>query len=213
MGREFVDIFDEWAEESYEASVSGEDPEYRDVFIGYDNILNEVAKRVSGTVVEFGTGTGNLTLKLIEAGFSVIGIEPNTKMRQATAKRFPSIDVMDGDLIQFEAGAEHIDAFVSTYVFHHLTDVEKGIALNKYAELLPSNGKVVFADTAFTTEDAKQAQIRKERKRGFHHVADDLEREYYTTIPILSNLFEEAGFEINFTRMNDFVWLMDAIKK
>lgn len=213
MGREFVDIFDEWAEESYEASVSGEDPEYRDVFIGYDNILNEVAKRVFGTVVEFGTGTGNLTLKLIEAGFSVIGIEPNTKMRQTTANRIPSINVIDGDLIQFEANTERIDAFVSTYVFHHLTDVEKGIALKKYAELLPTNGKVVFADTAFTTEEAKQAQIEKERKRGFHHVADDLEREYYTTIPILSNLFEEAGFEVNFTRMNDFVWLMDATKK
>ena len=31
MGREFVDIFDEWIY-SYDASVAGEDPEYRDVF-------------------------------------------------------------------------------------------------------------------------------------------------------------------------------------
>ncbi|MDI2586710.1 class I SAM-dependent methyltransferase [Psychrobacillus sp. NEAU-3TGS] len=211
MGREFVDIFDEWAD-SYEASVSGEDPEYRDVFEGYESILEAVTKRVSGTIIEFGTGTGNLTAKLIEAGISVIGIEPNTKMRQATAMRFPFMKVLDGDLLQFEAETESIDAFVSTYVFHHLTDSEKGEALKKYAVLLPTNGKVVFADTAFISEDAKQAQIVKERARGFHHVADDLEREYYTTIPILTKLFNEAGFQVQFTQMNDFVWLMDANK-
>ncbi|MFJ8066461.1 class I SAM-dependent DNA methyltransferase [Psychrobacillus sp. NPDC096426] len=211
MGREFVDIFDDWAD-SYEASVSGKDPEYRDVFEGYEKILNKVVSSVSGTVIEFGTGTGNLTAKLIEAGISVIGIEPNIKMRHATATRFPSIRVIDGDLLQFEEGTERIDAFVSTYVFHHLTDDEKREALQKYAALLSTNGKVVFADTAFISKDAKLAQIAKERARGFHHVADDLEREYYTTIPILTKLFDEAGFQVHFTKMNDFVWLMEAEK-
>ena len=212
MGREFVDIFDEWAH-TYDASVSGKDPEYRDVFDSYETILNEVAERVSGTVIEFGTGTGNLTAKLIEAGFSVIGIEPNTKMRQHTSNRFPSIKIIDGDLLEYSVVSENIDAIVSSYVFHHLTDEEKGEALKAYAKLLPSNGKVVFADTAFITEEAKQAQIEKERNRGFHNVADDLEREYYTTIPILTRLFDNAGFKVKFTKMNDFVWLMDATKK
>ena len=212
MGREFVDIFDGWAH-SYDASVSGEDPEYRDVFEGYETILREVANRVSGTVIEFGTGTGNLTAKLIEEGISVIGIEPNTKMRELTAKRFPSIKVIDGDLLQFNSESERIDAIVSTYVFHHLTDEEKGEALKKYVELLSKEGKIVFADTVFITEEAKQDQIEKERNRGFNNVADDLEREYYTTIPILTKLFEEAGFQVSFTKMNDYVWLMDATKR
>lgn len=212
MGREFVDIFDGWAH-SYDASVSGEDPEYRDVFEGYETILKEVAHRVSGTVIEFGTGTGNLTAELIEEGISVIGIEPNTKMRELTAKRFPSIKVIDGDLLQFNSESERIDAIVSTYVFHHLTDEEKGVALKKYAELLSKEGKIVFADTVFVTEEAKQDQIEKERNRGFNNVADDLEREYYTTIPILTKLFEEAGFQVSFTKMNDYVWLMDATKR
>lgn len=212
MGREFVNIFDGWAD-SYDASVSGKDPEYRDVFNGYETILNEVAQRVSGTIIEFGTGTGNLTAKLMEAGFSVIGIEPNIKMLEVTAKRFPSIQVIDGDLLEFKVVNEHIDAIVSTYVFHHLTDEEKGLALKKYANLLPKNGKVVFADTVFLTEAAKQAQISKERNRGFLNVVEDLEREYYTTIPILEELFTEAGFQVEFVKMNDYVWLIDATKK
>ena len=102
-----------------------------------------------------------------------------------TAERFPSIEVKDGDLVDFETGSMSIDSIVSSYVFHHLTDEEKGIALKKYAQLLPTNGKIVFADTVFITEDAKQAQIDKERARDFHNVADDLEREYYTTLPVL----------------------------
>lgn len=212
MGREFVNIFDGWAD-SYDASVSGKDPEYLDVFNGYETILNEVAQRVSGTIIEFGTGTGNLTAKLVEAGFSVIGIEPNIKMLEVTAKRFPSIQVIDGDLLEFKVVNEHIDAIVSTYVFHHLTDEEKGLALKKYANLLPKNGKIVFADTVFLTEAAKQAQISKERNRGFLNVVEDLEREYYTTIPILEELFTEAGFQVEFVKMNDYVWLMDATKK
>ncbi|MGE7979747.1 class I SAM-dependent DNA methyltransferase [Psychrobacillus sp. NPDC093200] len=213
MGREFVDIFDGWAD-SYEASVSGKDPEYRDVFEGYDSILNEVVNRVSGnSVVEFGTGTGNLTAKLVEKDFSVIGIEPNEKMREMTAERFPKREIIDGDLLQFEIGKSHVDSIVSSFVFHHLTDEEKGMALKLYSALLKENGKVVFADTAFITEEAKQDQIKKERSRNFHNVADDLEREYYTTIPILTKLFEEAGFQAHFSKMNDYVWIMDATKK
>jgi len=211
MGREFVEIFDGWVE-SYDASVSGQDPEYRDVFEKYEEILSAVTKKSFGTVVEFGTGTGNLTAKLIDAGYKVTGIEPNEAMRKVTGERFPKISVIDGDLLAFDA-PENIDTFVSTYVFHHLTDVEKVNAIKKYANLLSKGGKVVFADTVFTTEEAKQAQIEKERARGFNNVADDLEREYYTTIPVLTEAFENAGFDVRFDRMNDFVWLMDATKK
>ena len=211
MGREFVEIFDEWVH-SYDESVSGKDPEYRDVFEKYDEILLTVAKKSFGTVVEFGTGTGNLTEKLIAAGYSVIGIEPNAAMRTVTAKRFPELTIIDGDLLVFEA-PQKVDTFVSTYVFHHLKDPDKEKALSLYASLLPIGGKIVFADTVFTSEEAKQAQISKERTRGFNNVADDLEREYYTTIPVLTETFEKAGFTVQFEQMNDFVWLMDAIKK
>ena len=153
MGREFVNIFDEWAD-SYDASVTGNDPEYKDVFEGYEAILDEVVKRASVRIVEFGTGTGNLTAKLIAAGNDVIGIEPNEKMREMTAKRFPNHEIIDGDLLQFDIENKEVNAFVSSFVFHHLTDEEKGEALKAYASLLPAGGKVVFADTAFITEDA-----------------------------------------------------------
>lgn len=211
MGREFIDIFDDWSAENYDASTSGQDPEYRDVFENYDSILQEVADRVSGHVIEFGTGTGNLTEKLLKHA-SVTGIEPNAVMRKLTAERFPEIKLIDGDLLEFPKPVQ-VDAFVSSYVFHHLNDDEKGRALLVYAELLPSGGKVVFADTAFISVEAKSQRIEKERMRGYNQVADDLEREYYTTVPVLTELFEAAGFSVKMKKMNDYVWLMDATKK
>ncbi|MBO1914093.1 methyltransferase domain-containing protein, partial [Microvirga sp. 3-52] len=112
MGREFIDIFDEWID-SYDASVAGKDPEYRDVFEGYDEILADVANKSSGTVLEFGTGTGNLTAKLVDKGLTVIGIEPNDAMRQLTSERFPTLKIIDGDLLDFEVDGLLIDTIVS----------------------------------------------------------------------------------------------------
>lgn len=209
MGKEFLHIFDEWAEQ-YDASVSGQDPQYADVFERYEEILEAVATRVQGTVIEFGPGTGNLTKRVLEKGVEVIPVEPHDKMRELFQERYTDLQVQEGDLLEFAVPEQPIHGFISSYVFHHLTDEEKGIALKKYASILPVNGKVVFADTAFITEEAKQNQIDKEKGRGFAAVAEDLEREYYTTIPVLESLFKEAGFTVTFTQMNDYVWLMDA---
>lgn len=212
MGREFIYLFDEWAK-SYEASVTGQHKEYRDVFEGYESILQKVANASIGTVIEFGTGTGNLTLKLEAAGREVIGIEPHETMREITGKRCPNVQLVDGDLQNFTIENKHIDSIVSTYVFHHLTDEEKLEALKTYANLLQPGGKIIFADTAFESEEHKKAQIKKERSRGYHEVADDLEREYYTTITKLLTMFQKASFDVSFEQLNDYVWYMEAIKK
>ncbi len=56
-----MDVFEEWAS-SYDDAVTGNDPQYRDVFEGYDTILNEVAKLTVGNVLEFG-GLGQGTFR------------------------------------------------------------------------------------------------------------------------------------------------------
>ena len=142
----------------------------------------------------------------------VIGFEPNSVMRLIAKNRFPSVEIKEGDLLLFETAGVPIDTIVSAYNLHRLTDVAKGEALKKYSELLSTTGKIIFADTVFVTEEAKRAQIVKERSRGFHKVADDLEREYYTTLPVIMSLFIDAGFEVACKQLNDYVWLIDATK-
>lgn len=210
MGREFVDLFDHWAE-SYDQAVTGKDLEYQEVFLNYEHILNEVADLVNGNVVEFGTGTGNLTQRLLEKGCSVAGVEPSAAMRKIASNKMPHLTLLDGDFLNFQVFGT-IDAFVSSYAFHHLEDSEKANAITKYSALLSTGGKVVFADTVFGSEDEKQTFIKEAKNKHFLSLAQDLETEYYTTIPILESMFQSNGFSVRFKQLNRFVWLIEAEK-
>ena len=211
MGREFVDIFDDWVH-TYDDSVNGKDKEYADVFFNYNEILQAVAAKAISPVIEFGIGTGNLTEKLLERGLEVAGVEPNKAMREVTAEKLKDLTIIDGDFLEYETAVKP-NSFVSSYAFHHLTDAEKAKAFAIYAEALPAGGKVVFADTLFKSPEAKQEIVGFEKSRGHDNLVEDLNREYYTTLPVLKELIENAGFTVEFTQLNNYVWLIDSTKK
>ncbi|OIK13310.1 class I SAM-dependent methyltransferase [Bacillus sp. MUM 13] len=211
MGREFLDLFEEWSK-SYDDTVVGKDIEYQEVFKNYELILESVAKRAHGHVIEFGAGTGNLTEKLLQAGLSVTCVEPSPAMREKAIEKLPAgTDIQDGDFIDFIC-PEKVDTIVSTYAFHHLTDDEKEKALADYGKLLKSGGKIVFADTMYQSKEAYSQAIREAQEAGFHNLANDLQTEYYTTIPFFESVLEANGFEVSFDRCNQFVWIMEAEK-
>ncbi|MTH52514.1 methyltransferase domain-containing protein [Bacillus mangrovi] len=212
MGREFLELFEGWASD-YDSTVSGHDLEYKEVFQDYEKILKEVAGRAGQNVIEFGVGTGNLTAVLLHAGKKVYGIEPSGAMRQKAAEKLPDAELHNGDFLEFPKPAFPIDAIVSTYAFHHLTDEEKDQAVGVYGTMLAKGGKIVFADTVFKDRDAYQAKIREARSRQFISLARDLETEYYTTHAVMRSLFSKHGFAVSFSQMNPFVWIMEAVKQ
>jgi putative AdoMet-dependent methyltransferase len=55
MGREFIELFDEWGL-TYDPSVTGYDKEFEAVVCNYDDILETVANLAVGRVLEFGVG-------------------------------------------------------------------------------------------------------------------------------------------------------------
>lgn len=212
MGREFIDLFEKWAD-YYDETVEGHDAEYKEVFKYYERILESVAERSFGHVVEFGVGTGNLTEKLLNRGLTVTGIEPSQSMREkAQAKLGAKSEILDGDFLEFSA-PEQIDTIVSTYAFHHLTDEEKGKAIAHYSQLLNSGGKIVFADTMYESKELHQQAVKDALNAGFHSLAQDLQTEYYTTIPFLQGELEKNQFTVTFDRCNPFVWIMEAVKR
>lgn len=212
MGREFIGLFEEWAD-SYDESVAGKDPQYAAVFFHYDKILDEVTKYSSGNVLEFGVGTGNLTQKLMESNHKVIGVEPSYAMREIAAEKLPGLCLYEGDFLTFPSFDDSIDTIVSSYAFHHLTDAEKDEAIAKFANLLTEKGKVVFADTMFESPISKEDIIKEANKKGYTNLIEDLNREYYPTIGTLQELFKKNNFHVTFKKMNEFVWLAIAEKK
>ncbi|WP_088069292.1 class I SAM-dependent methyltransferase [Gottfriedia luciferensis] len=213
MGREFLDVFTGWAE-SYDSFVQGHDPEYKEAFRRYSEILGEIVNRSGKNVLEFGIGTGNLTKLLLDSGRNVYPIEPSPEMRVLASKKLgENIKIYDGDLIEFPKPTIQIDTIVSSYVFHHLTDQEKYEAIKLYNSLLKPGGKIVFADTMFLTETEYENEITKAENANYINLRDDLKREYYPLIPTVRSHFEKNGFDVKFEQYNDFVWIVEAIKK
>lgn len=211
MGREFIDMFDEWAE-TYDDTVTGQDPQYKEVFDKYNEILQTVADAAEGNTLEFGVGTGNLSEKLLAKGLNVTGIEPSKEMRELASRKFPQLQIVDGDFLSFPEPQHEVSAIVSTWAFHHLTDDEKEQAISGYAKLLPKGGKVIFADTVFSSEDGRDQLIKEEKDKGYDRLVQDLTTEYYTTMEVLRNIFQTHGFHVTFKQMNRFVYLITAEK-
>lgn len=213
MGLEFMPIFKEWAAD-YDAEVNGGNPEYQEVFDGYWEILDEITKASGETVLEFGSGTGNLTKKLAAAGKTVYPVEPSLEMREIAAGKsgLQGVTFLNGDMENFPELPEAVDTIVSNLVFHHLTAAEKKKAIKRYSEMLAEGGKIIFGDTMFLSQ-ATYAKIVTEKKAlGEDHLAADLEREYYPLIADLEESFAENGFQTNYRQMNRFVWLVIAKK-
>jgi putative AdoMet-dependent methyltransferase len=212
VGREFLDVFDEWSS-TYDDTVVGTDPEYREVFKDYHKILEKVTDLSVGHVLEFGTGTGNLTKMLLDAGHSVTAIEPSSRMRaKAVEKLGDLVDIRDGDFLNFPL-PNVIHSIVSTYAFHHLTDKEKIKAIALYGNILDAGGKLIFADTMYQSKAHQKQAIKDAIDAKFLNLAKDLQTEYYTTIPFLRSVLKENNFEVSFERCNDFVWIMEAVKQ
>ncbi|MHC5216460.1 class I SAM-dependent methyltransferase [Enterococcus sp. LJL128] len=213
MGLEFMPIFEEWAAD-YDDEVNGGNLEYQEVFADYWKILDEITAAAGDVVLEFGSGTGNLTEKLVAAGKTVYPVEPSVEMRKL-AKRKASLQKLNflaGDMENFPELPEAVDTIVSNLVFHHLTAAEKTRALERYSQLLPNDGKIIFGDTMFLSQDTYAKILEEKKALGEHQLAADLEREYYPLLSDLEESFTRNGFRTMYRQMNRFIWLVIAKK-
>lgn len=213
MGLEFMPIFEEWAV-VYDDEVNGGNPEYQEVFANYWQILDEINAASGEVVLEFGSGTGNLTEKLVVAGKTVYPVEPSPEMRNIAAEK-PALHettFFAGDMENFPVPNEPIDTIASNLVFHHLTTAEKARAIQHYSQLLTTGGKIVFGDTMFLSQKTYTEILEVEKAAGRANLAADLEREYYSLMSELEELFRMNGFQTRYKQMNRFVWLVIAEK-
>lgn len=213
MGREFLTIFSDWAT-SYDATVSGNDPEYREVFANYEALLTKIVDISGESILEFGSGTGNLTEKFLLSGKRVYPIEPSIEMITIAQNKetLKNQVFIEGDLEVFSLPNERIDTIASSFVFHHLTEIEKEKVIRMYADILPVNGKVIIGDTMFLSSKSFEAILNDAYETGKLELAEDLEREYYPLMSDLENYFRTAGFTTQFVQMNKFAWILEATK-
>lgn len=208
-------LFDSWAD-AYDQTVYDQKGEYHEVFDNYQGILEEtvieIAKYPGATVLDIGSGTGNLAYIAKLADYNVIGIDPNKKMREISKEKFPNIDFVEGGFLNIPQGNNSIDAIISSYAFHHLSDEDKKLAALLFSTKLKANGKVIIADTMYSSENDKITFIEDSIGKNYTSLAEDLETEFYTTHQVLTEIFTYAGFSVAYKQMNKFVWILTATK-
>lgn len=207
MNLPFMDIFKDWAKD-YDTAVGGHDEQYHEVFVGYDQMLDDVALHVEGTVLEFGVGTGNLSARILK-GHPLIAIEPSPEMRQIAIEKL-GISVEHGDFLRYPTFS-HVDTIVSSYAFHHLTDSEKETAIGQYVRDW-GHPKFVLLDTMFESPHARQEIIDWATEQGYSDLVEDLNREYYPYTTTIRTMLEANGYSVTMTQKNKFVWLVVATK-
>lgn len=173
---------------------------------GYGACLDWVAARVEplDAVLDLGTGTGNLALRLPPC--RLVCVDLSTGMtRLARAKLPHDVTFVQADLLAyFDAPRGPFDAVVSTYALHHLTDDEKGVLLDRVRSALAPLGRAVFGDLMF--ENAAERERLLAKYAAEPTVADAIREEFpwdlATAVPQLKRL----GFAVETVRFSELSW-------
>jgi putative AdoMet-dependent methyltransferase len=192
------DIFDRWAE-SYDASVKGST---KFPFDGYESVLDEVIRRAGmlegKRVLDLGSGTGNLTERIVRAGGEAWALDFSERMLDRARRKLPDAKFFQGDVLADLPPLLRIPfhAVLSTYVFHEFPLMTKVSLIGRVAsEHLAPGGKIVIGDVSFATTADRQAELDRQGER-----ADD-DEEYWAADVAVAAL-ESAGFRVNYTQVS-----------
>lgn len=155
--------FNLWAQD-YDNSVRRSDENSRYPFAGYQNIMDEIFRRVvnaSGQdILDVGFGTGVLTARLYEQGCRIYGQDFSSEMIELARQKMPEALLVQGDFSQGLAAPlrqQRYDAILATYSLHHLTDARKVTFLKELLSCLREGGCLYIGDVAFATRRELEA--------------------------------------------------------
>ena len=168
-------------------------------------LAEKLNPRLEHAVIEFGPGTGALSLALSERCAHVHAVDTSAAMLAVIAQHGrPNITTHHAGFLTYEHGGDPADLIVSKFSFHHLPDFWKGVALARMNRMLAPGGRLYLHDVMFSFapeqyEEALEGWIAGitadsgwDRREFEVHVNE----EYSTYTWILEGLVQRAGFDI-----------------
>lgn len=148
-----------------------------------DAVLRGVADTSTLDVLDFGCGTGLLTLQLQPLVHSIIGVDSSSGMLQVLNRKITNLKLANARtvLCDLEQGATlpgKYDLIVSSMTFHHVRRIEP-LLDHFYAALVPG-GRLCVADL-----DPEQGRFHGDNTGVFHFGFDR---------SALGQIFAQAGF-------------------
>ena len=165
-------------------------------FTGYRDLLKTVftlaEPRPGLSVLDLGTGTGNLAFLFARAGCDLWCTDFSEPMLAKARQKIPSAHFVLHDLrADLPTEMNHpFDRIISAYVFHHFELPEKVRILRGLLSHLAPGGRIVIGDIAFPSQTALE-QVKAEAgvawEDEFYWMADE-------TLPALENAELQAEF-------------------
>ena len=186
---------------------------------GYLNVLDWVIDQARITpdsiVVDLGSGTGN-TSQRIPSCRRLICVDISEQMTGRARPKLAhleSVSFVTGDLLEFFDGdVPDLDAVVSTYAIHHLTEREKPLLFEAIACRLKPGGRAVFGDLMFENRAAKRKLTKIFKKLGNRGVTESFEEEFFWFIDKALESFRSLGLHADARRFSDLSWGIVAKK-
>ncbi|MCB9147812.1 MAG: class I SAM-dependent methyltransferase [Caldilineaceae bacterium] len=225
---------DPWAH-NYDRNVQNEaDP----IRTGYEATLDWVIEQANihpaDCVLELGSGTGNLTVRIPECR-QITCVDLSEKMTtQARAKlagctniHFVQADVLayladdslhagapqfQADSPQFQADSPQFDVLVSTYTIHHLTEPEKQQLFAHIHRRLRPGGRAVFGDLMIADQATELRVQQHFRDIGQPEVAEDIDEEFFWYVDAAQAGLAALGFQVQIERFSALSWGIAALK-
>lgn len=186
--------FDLWAD-GYDKCVQLSEEYNTYPFAGYKRVLGSIYNTIrSGKgkrILDVGFGTGVLTKRLYDEGYSVAGIDFSERMMETAREKMPEAELIRHDLSQGlpdSLKGRSFDFIVCTYAIHHLEDEQKIPLITDMIGLLSPKGRLLVGDIAFSTEEELE-QCRTQS-------GDDWDdEESYPVVERLKPVFPRLSFE------------------
>lgn len=188
--------FDDWAE-TYDQSLL----EHADFpFDGYDRVLETILLRANPqpeqSVLDLGTGTGNLTLLFAEKGCRLTCADFSEAMLAKAREKLPGAAFYLHDLREDlpQELTQRFDHIVSTYVFHHFDlDQKIRICANLVRSHLAPGGSLLIGDISFPSQAAQDI---------FRQGIPDWEDEFYWLADQSLAGLEKAGLTADYLQVS-----------
>ena len=177
-----------------------------------DRVCQEAAPKPGERGLEVGIGTGNLAGRCLLLEAEMTGVDQSAAMLERCQEKWPSIRLLQGNMMALPLADEKFDFIVTSYALHHLTDEQKEIALEEMGRLLDSEGRLVVADLMFIDQAHRAAFIADLEAKGDTCSVEAIHDEFFADRSRLISWLEQR-YEVTAAQLNHLMHLLVVRKK
>ena len=185
---------------------------------GYDQVLDWVIDNASigsdTSVLELGSGTGNLTERIKECD-RIACVDISTRMNDLDESKVAHLanrEFVISDVLEYVASVQKtFDTIISTYTLHHLTEEEKMSFLEAAVARLTSGGCLAVGDLMTESAKGEAESIAYYRSIRDSDTAEEMEEEFFWYVDTAAGKLSSLGLTVETTRFSRLSWGIKAL--